>query len=272
MNDCGIWNIHPVILLPHWALKKNIDFCRAAFYLYNCKNEIQVDSNTVFIRATMWSPTSLDHCLIFSYPKERPWYWICWINRSLSSMRWAFWWSSSATSGVSHVVFLGPYLYSDVIMSTMASQITSLTIVYSTVYSGADQRKNRSSVSLAFMREIHRWPVIFFRIKGHNADNISIWRRHHAVEICAVDPESDTSTGSNTTSSGTLYNGFQYSVPFQWREITEIQIYFMFPRNYFTYTCTMLIISVIPLKYINLARVDISFTRVENINEMLCAH
>ena len=43
--------------------------------------------------------------------------------------------------------------------STMASQITNLTIVYSTVYSGADQRKHQSSASLAFVGGIHRWPV-----------------------------------------------------------------------------------------------------------------
>ena len=49
--------------------------------------------------------------------------------------------------------------YSGVIMSTMASQITSLTIVYSTVYSGTDQRKHQSSASLAFVRRIHQWPV-----------------------------------------------------------------------------------------------------------------
>ena len=49
--------------------------------------------------------------------------------------------------------------YSDVIMGTIASQITSLTIVYSTVYSSADQRKRQSSASLAFVRGIHRWPV-----------------------------------------------------------------------------------------------------------------
>ena len=41
--------------------------------------------------------------------------------------------------------------YNDVIMGTMAFQITSLTIVYSTVYSGADQRKHQSSASLAFV-------------------------------------------------------------------------------------------------------------------------
>ena len=41
----------------------------------------------------------------------------------------------------------------------MASQITKLTIVYSSVYSGADQRKHQSSASLAFVRGIHRSPV-----------------------------------------------------------------------------------------------------------------
>ena len=49
--------------------------------------------------------------------------------------------------------------YSDVIMGAMESQITSLTIVYSTVYSGTDKRKHRSSASLAFERRSHRWPV-----------------------------------------------------------------------------------------------------------------
>ena len=49
--------------------------------------------------------------------------------------------------------------YTDVTMSPMASQITSLGIVYSTVYSSADQRKHKSSASLAFVRRIHRWPV-----------------------------------------------------------------------------------------------------------------
>ena len=46
--------------------------------------------------------------------------------------------------------------YTDVIMTTMASQITSLTVVYSTVYSDADQRKHQSPASLAFVRGIHR--------------------------------------------------------------------------------------------------------------------
>ena len=51
------------------------------------------------------------------------------------------------------------YHYSDVIMGMMAAQITSLSIVYSTLCSGADPRKHQSSALLAFVRGIHRWPV-----------------------------------------------------------------------------------------------------------------
>ena len=49
--------------------------------------------------------------------------------------------------------------YNEVIMGAIASQITNLMIVYSTVYSSADQRKHQSSASLAFAWGIHRWPV-----------------------------------------------------------------------------------------------------------------
>ena len=69
-------------------------------------------------------------------------------------------------------------LTSVVIMGSIASQITSLTIVYSIVYSEADQRKHQSSASLAVVRGIHRtgeFPVQM----ASNAENVSIWRRHH---------------------------------------------------------------------------------------------
>ena len=49
--------------------------------------------------------------------------------------------------------------YCGVIMGTNVSQMTRLTVVYSTVYSGADRRKHKSSVSLAFVRGMLRWPV-----------------------------------------------------------------------------------------------------------------
>ena len=47
-------------------------------------------------------------------------------------------------------------------MNTMASQITSLMIVYTTVYSGVDQWKDQGSASLAFVRGIRRSPVFPF--------------------------------------------------------------------------------------------------------------
>ena len=53
-----------------------------------------------------------------------------------------------------HLAFwqcLANYRYNDIIMDAMASQITSLAMVHSTVYSGADPRKHQSSASLAFV-------------------------------------------------------------------------------------------------------------------------
>ena len=55
--------------------------------------------------------------------------------------------------------FSRPSHYNDAMMSGMASQVTSLTTVCSTVYTGTDQRKHKSSAPLAFVRGIHRYPV-----------------------------------------------------------------------------------------------------------------
>ena len=64
-------------------------------------------------------------------------------------------------------------------MSAIASQITSLTIVYSNVYSGADQSEHQSSASLAFVWGIHRGTGEFPAQMASNAENVSIWWRHH---------------------------------------------------------------------------------------------
>ena len=68
--------------------------------------------------------------------------------------------------------------YGDVIMSTVASWITSLTIVYSTAYWGADQRNIKAT---------RHWPLCeeftgtgeFPAQRASNAENVSIWWRHH---------------------------------------------------------------------------------------------
>ena len=65
-----------------------------------------------------------------------------------------FYWLLS--TGVHMVHMVPSQHYDDVIMSALASQITILTIVYSIVYSDADQRKHQSSASLAFVWGIHR--------------------------------------------------------------------------------------------------------------------
>ena len=61
-------------------------------------------------------------------------------------------------------------------MSAMASQITSVSIVCSTVGSGADQRKHQSSASLVFVWEFTGGLPAQ---KASNAENVFIWWRHH---------------------------------------------------------------------------------------------
>ena len=77
-----------------------------------------------------------------------------------------------------------PGHYNDVIMGAMASQITSLTTVCSTVYSGADQIKEN-------IKALRHWPCTgnspvigeFPAQMASNTKNVSIWWRHHGL-IC----------------------------------------------------------------------------------------
>ena len=87
--------------------------------------------------------------------------------------------------------------YGDVIMGAMASQITSLTIVYSTVYLRADPRKHQSSAPLAFVRGIHRWEMT------SNAENVSILWSHHVHSVKT--PVGLTSPPENTFSLSAVY-------------------------------------------------------------------
>ena len=71
--------------------------------------------------------------------------------------------------------------YSDIIMGTMVSQITSLTSVYSTVYSGTDQRKYQSIASLVFCAGDSPGTGEFPAQKDSNAETVSNLWRHHGV-------------------------------------------------------------------------------------------
>ena len=70
-------------------------------------------------------------------------------------------------------------------MGGTASEITSLAINHSTVYTGADQRKHKSSASLLFAG-ISLVTGEFPAQMASNAENVSIWWRHHVLSINAM--------------------------------------------------------------------------------------
>ena len=69
--------------------------------------------------------------------------------------------------------------YSDMIMSAMASHITNVTIVYSTVCSGADQRRYQSSASLAFVKGNAPVTGEVPAQRASISESVFIWWRHH---------------------------------------------------------------------------------------------
>ena len=78
--------------------------------------------------------------------------------------------------------YIYPYIlrflhYNDVIISVMASQITGDSIVCSTVCSGADQRKHQSSTKEGNPSVTGGFPSQ----RASDADNVSIWWRHHVT-------------------------------------------------------------------------------------------
>ena len=100
-------------------------------------------------------------CIVIDRKLMILWYYRSFIYRSpiwhaISHRRATTWIKDTSDYGLTKDT---PYLilnYIDIIMTMMASQITSLTVVYSIVYSGSDQRTHQSSPSLAFVRGIHR--------------------------------------------------------------------------------------------------------------------
>ena len=74
------------------------------------------------------------------------------------------------------------WVHYNVIMSAMASQITSLMIDYSSVYSGADKKKSKLRVT-GFCEG--NSPVIseFSAQRASNAEHVSIWWRRHVKKV-----------------------------------------------------------------------------------------
>ena len=77
--------------------------------------------------------------------------------------------------------------YDDVIMGAIASLITSLTTVYSTVYSDADNKKTPkfrvTGLCVGNSPETGEFPAQM----ASNAENVSIWWRHHVTRQSFMD-------------------------------------------------------------------------------------
>ena len=100
-------------------------------------------------------------------------------------------------------------------------------IVYSSVYSGADQRKHQSSASLVFVRGIHR-DREFPAQRASNAENVSIWWRHHAWRIWAT----STSTRWQNTRCDPCANSLRCNIVFHHNtSITESYGLIIYPKD-----------------------------------------
>ena len=71
-------------------------------------------------------------------------------------------------------------------MGTMASQMTGLTIVYSTAYSGPDQRKHQISLVTGLCVGNSLLAGEFPAQIASNAENVFTWWRHNAVAILCI--------------------------------------------------------------------------------------
>ena len=107
--------------------------------------------------------------------------------------------------------------YCDVIMGVMASQITSLAI-YSTVYSYVDQRKRQSSVSLVFVRGLHRWPV---NSRHKWPVNVSIWWCHHGSSAWTMQNFSTPIEIRTQISWKDIFAVLAISFPILWTFVTK---------------------------------------------------
>ena len=111
------------------------------------------------------------------YLKARWWHDLVSCMHGTNAYLWNYWIISHHRLDNTYKGLVGNVIqnhYNDVIMSAITSQITSLTIVYSAVYSGTDQRNYQSSASLSFVREFtcHWWIP---RTRASNAENVSFW-------------------------------------------------------------------------------------------------
>ena len=127
------------------------------------KPEDHVDGKSILLQVLAWCRQAGDHYLNQCWPSSMTRYGVPGPqSQCVNRFRWNFQDGSeiiqvtSVPMGMDHHLDLH---YNNAIMSAMVFQIIDVLIFFSTVCSGADQRKHQNSTSLAFVRGIHRWPV-----------------------------------------------------------------------------------------------------------------
>ena len=84
--------------------------------------------------------------------------------------------------------------YSDVIMTMMASQITSISIAYSTVFSGADKKKTPKLRATGLCEGYSLVTREFSAQRASNVEKVSIWWRHDDLVQNCGNPIANIST------------------------------------------------------------------------------
>ena len=132
--------------LTHWGINKMVDILPAAFS-FVC----------LWMESIVFWFDFLNYCwsrsmMLYGVTRSQ------WVNQCMDHV-WLQKTQSNPLTGSRIICSKDAKHYNDVIMTTMAHQITSITVVCLTVYSGTGQTKHQSFASLAFVRGIHRWPV-----------------------------------------------------------------------------------------------------------------
>ena len=130
--------------LDTYPFTKNKKRSKHCFYKFSAMTPYTIYEMGTWIHRLLHQATAMTHD------------WLICLQQSIGTYNISIWYDNLSLELSLEADY---YHYSHVIMGAMASQITSLMIVYSTICSDADQRKHQTSASLDFVRGIHRGQV-----------------------------------------------------------------------------------------------------------------
>ena len=154
-----LWSYKPIFISIGWSNipnRKHFSFLRpsdAYTRLWTASSLVQVMACRLLGVKPLTKPTRM-YCRILVKKHQ----WTCYRNSSIFIEENDWLLLHCHLASLEAILGNKGKYCSDVIMGTMASQITGVSKVYSTFCSGANQRKHQNSASRAFVRGIHRSP------------------------------------------------------------------------------------------------------------------